>query len=221
MKTLLSQVDEERVRKAVAEAEERTAGEIVPYIVPESARYEVAIWRGASFLAVLSLAAVLLVFQFYGGWGLAWLYSGWSVALVALIGGTLGALLAAYVRPLKRLLAGADRLDHTVHQRAMQAFVEEEVFSTRDRTGILLFVSLFEHRIEVLGDTGINQEVSSDDWIEVVARIRRGIKNERLTDGLVDAIGMCGKLLERKGVEIQPDDVNELPNRPRIRRDDS
>lgn len=221
MKTLLSQVDEERVRKAVAEAEERTAGEIVPYIVPESARYEVAIWRGASLLAVLSLAAVLLVFQFYEGWGMAWLYSGWSAALVALVGGTLGALLAAFVRPLKRLLAGAERLDRIVHQRAMQAFVEEEVFNTRDRTGILLFVSLFEHRIEVLGDTGINQEVSPDDWIEVVVRIRRGIKNERLTDGLVDAIGMCGKLLERKGVGAQPDDVNELPNRLRIRRDDS
>ena len=40
---------------------------------------------------------------------------------------------------------------------AMAAFVEEEVFSTRDRTGILLFLSLFEHRVVVLGDSGINQ----------------------------------------------------------------
>jgi putative membrane protein len=45
-----------------------------------------------------------------------------------------------------------------------------------------------------------------------VARIRRGIRNENLTEGLVEAIEMCGRLLERRGVEIRPDDENELPN---------
>jgi putative membrane protein len=97
-----------------------------------------------------------------------------------------------------------------VHRRALQSFVEEEVFATRDRTGILLFVSLREHRIEVLGDTGINEQVEPDDWAEIVARIRRGIRNDNLTEGLVEAIGMCGRLLERRGVNIRPDDTNEL-----------
>jgi putative membrane protein len=92
----------------------------------------------------------------------------------------------------------------------MQAFVEEEVFDTRDRTGILLFVSLREHRIEVLGDAGINQQVDPDDWVEVVARIQRGIQNDNLTEGLVEAIEMCGQLLERKGVDLRADDENEL-----------
>ncbi|PSQ68554.1 MAG: hypothetical protein BRD26_08095, partial [Bacteroidetes bacterium QH_1_64_81] len=89
-------------------------------------------------------------------------------------------------------------------------FVEEEVFDTRDRTGILLFVSLREHRIEVVGDTGINQQVEADDWAEVVTRIRRGIQNDNLTEGLVEAIERCGRLLEEKGVDIRPDDENEL-----------
>jgi putative membrane protein len=132
------------------------------------------------------------------------------VALSVLAAGTVGALLARYIYPLQRLLAGSERLDETVHRRAMQAFVEEEVFDTRDRTGILLFVSLREHRIEVLGDTGINQHVEPDDWAEVVARIRRGIQNDNLTEGLVEAVQMCGRLLEQKGVDIQPDDENEL-----------
>jgi putative membrane protein len=48
-----------------------------------------------------------------------------------------------------------------------------------------------------------------------VERIRTGIRNENLTAGLVDAIGMCGDLLESSGVEIRPDDTNELPNRVR------
>lgn len=215
MKTLLAELDEERVADAVAEAEERTAGEIVPVVIPQSGTYEVAAWRGASALALLAMAATLLVVRFYTGWGLGWLFATWGVVLVTLGAGTVGALLGAYVPPVQRALVGADLLDETVHRRAMQAFVEEEVFDTRDRTGILLFVSLLEHRIEVLGDTGINQAVEPDDWADVVARIRTGIKNEALTNGLVDAIGMCGRLLERKGVDVRPDDEDELSNRLR------
>jgi putative membrane protein len=210
MKSMIDRLDLERIQEAVGRAEERTAGEIVPVVVPRSDDYEEAVWRGAAVAILLTLVAVLLTLRFYTGWGLGWLFAPWGVALSVLAAGTVGALLAQYVYPLQRLLAGSDRLNETVHRRALQAFVEEEVFDTRDRTGILLFVSLREHRIEVVGDTGINQEVDPDDWAEVVARIQRGIKNDNLTEGLVEAIEMCGRLLERKGVDIRPDDENEL-----------
>lgn len=207
---MIDRLDRDRIREAVGRAEERTAGEIVPVVVPRSDDYGVAVWRGAGAAVLIALAVVLFTLRMYTGWGLAWLFAPWGVALVGLAAGTAGALLARYVYPLQRILAGSERLDETVHRRALQAFVEEEVFDTRDRTGILLFVSLREHRIEVLGDTGINQQVAPDDWAEVVARIRRGIKNDNLTEGLVEAIEMCGGLLERKGIEVAPDDENEL-----------
>lgn len=210
MSTLIENLDREEIAEAVSTAENRTAGEIVPYVVPRSDSYEIAVWRGASAVALVAITVALLIIQFYEGWGLAWVFTPWGVALLALIGGVVGALSAAYVPPIQRALAGSDLLDLTVHRAAMQAFLEEEVFSTRDRTGILLFVSLQEHRIEVLGDTGINAKVSDDEWIDVVTRIRRGIKNRNLTEGLVDAIHMCGKLLQRKGVDIREDDENEL-----------
>lgn len=208
----IDRLDDEKIRNAVRRAEERTAGEIVPVLVPKSADYEVVTWRGAAAASLVTLAAVLLVLHFYEGWGLGWLYAPWSVAVLTLGAGVGGALLATYVPPAQRLLAGSDLLDETVHRRALQSFVEEEVFDTRDRTGILLFVSLREHRIEVLGDTGINEQVRPDDWAEVVARIRAGIRNDNLTEGLVEAIEMCGRLLERRGVNVRPDDENELSN---------
>lgn len=210
MDMMVDRLDEARIRDAVGRAEERTAGEIVPVVVPRSDDYEMAIWRGTGAAVLLVLLVVLLTLRFYDGWGLGWLFVPWGVALSVLTAGTVGALLARYVYPLQRFLAGSDHLDETVHRRAMQAFVEEEVFDTRDRTGILLFVSLREHRIEVLGDAGINQQVDPEDWVEVVARIRRGIQNDNLTEGLVEAIEMCGHLLERKGVDRRPDDENEL-----------
>jgi len=210
MERLIHDLDREQIAAAVSKAESLTAGEIVPYVVPQSDEYEVAAWRGASAVALLSITTALMIVQFYQGWGLGWLYTPWAIALIALGGGTLGAVLGAFVMPVQRALAGADLLDETVHAAAMQAFVEEEVFSTRDRTGILLYVSLHEHRIEVLGDTGINTKVEPDEWVDVVRRIRTGIQNENLTAGLVDAIEMCGMLLQRRGIEIEPDDTNEL-----------
>ena len=211
----IDRLDEPQIRDAVQRAESRTAGEIVPVLVPRSGDYEVVTWRGAAAASLLTLAAALLVLQFYDGWGLGWLYTPWGIVLTALGGGTTGALLATYVPGIQRLLAGGDLLDETVHRRALQSFVEEEVFDTRDRTGILLFVSLREHRIEVLGDSGINRQVDPDDWAEIVARIRTGIQNDNLTQGLVEAIDMCGHLLERRGVDLRADDENELADRVR------
>ena len=74
----------------------------------------------------------------------------------------------------------------------------------------MLFVSLFEHRIEVVGDAGINQKVTQEAWSNVVLSIRDGIKTGKLAAGLVAGIDQCGALLEQSGVEIQPDDTNEL-----------
>ena len=212
MQSHIERLDEKRIREAVQRAEERTAGEIVPVVVPRSASYESVAWRAAAGATLLALTGVLLVLQFYDGWGLGWLYTPWGVVLAGLSAAIVGGVLGMYVPPVQRFLAGEDLLDETVHRRALQSFVEEEVFDTRDRTGILLFVSLHEHRIEVLGDTGINELVRPDDWAEVVTRIRKGIRNDNLTEGLVDAIGMCGRLLERRGVNLRPDDENELSN---------
>ncbi len=216
MPALLSDADLERIRAAVAEAERRTSGEIVPYLVERSGGYEVAVWRGASLAALGTMLVAVLVLQLYDGWALGWLYASWGMALLVSLAGVAGALLAT-VAPLKRALAGEARLARTVHRRASLAFLDEEVFSTRERTGILLFVSLFEHRIEVLGDAGINRQVTADEWVEVVDTVRRGITGGRLADGLVEAIGMCGALLETKGVAIRPDDTDELPDGMRLR----
>jgi putative membrane protein len=215
MQMHIDRLDESQIRDAVQRAESRTAGEIVPVLVPRSGDYEVVTWRGAAAASLLTLTAILLLLSLYDGWGLGWLYTAWGVVLPVLGAGTVGALLATYLAPVQRLLAGNDLLDETVHRRALQSFVEEEVFDTRDRTGILLFVSLREHRIEVLGDSGINRQVEPDDWAEIVARIRTGIRNDNLTQGLVEAIDMCGRLLERRGVDLRADDENELADRVR------
>jgi putative membrane protein len=217
MAASLSPTDRARIREAVARAERHTAGEIVPFIVARSGRYEVAVWRGACVAAALALAGVLILLRLHTGWGLAWLYDVRGPALLMLAAGALGGLVTAFVSRLRRRLAGAARIDRAVRQRATRAFVEEEVFATRGRTGILLFVSLFERRIEVLADAGIHRRVEAGAWQGVVATIHAGMVDGRLGDGLVEAIERCGALLERAGVDIGPDDPNELGDEARVR----
>jgi len=141
-----------------------------------------------------------------------------ELALLTIGAGGLGTVLVAMIPALKRFFAGQDLIDHRVALRAADAFIAEEVFKTRDRTGILIFLSLEEHKVLVVGDRGINDKVERSEWEDVVARIVRGINDGHPADGLVDAIGQCGALLRKHGFERATDDVNELPNRLRVAR---
>lgn len=201
--------DREAIRAAVAEAEQRTSGEIVPYVVEESDGYAAALWKGTAmgaFAGPLLAEAVYLFGDFWGGLMPLW------IALPAAAGGAAGFLLTAWVPAVKRWMAGDGLLELRARQRAEMAFLEEEVFRTRGRTGILLFLSLFEHRVVVIGDSGINQKVDQAQWDGIVRNVAAGIRAGRAGEALASGIRECGALLERHGVAIQPDDRDELSN---------
>ncbi len=207
--SILTDSDLDRIKEAVSSAEKQTSGEIVPYIVQQSDSHEVAIWRGAGLFALLAYAIILCV-RWFSGWGGGVIAEGFLPILFMVIMAGIGGFIVYLIPAAKRKLAGRVRLTLATHRRALQAFVEKEVFSTRERTGILLFVSLLEHRIEVIGDTGINAKVDQDDWVEIVGIIQKRIKAGELAEGLVEGIQQCGHLLEKAGVAIRSDDTNEL-----------
>lgn len=206
---LFQQADLEAIRAAVAEAEQKTSGEIVPYFVEESDAYPNAVWKGTALGAIAGPLLAEGIYQLGNFWG--GLVPLW-IALPAAAGGALGFLLTAYVPAVKRWMAGDDLLDLRTRQRAEIAFLEQEVFRTRDRTGILLFLSLFEHRVVVIGDSGINQKVEQSQWDGIVRTVVAGIRDGRPGEALSSAIRQCGELLQRHGVAVQPDDHNELPD---------
>ena len=112
---------------------------------------------------------------------------------------------------LKRRLINPAEIDEEVEEKAMISFLENGLHSTRDRTGILILISLFEHRVYVLADRGINEKVPAAAWDEIVATITEGIKAGRTCDALCLAIERCAELLE-KNFPVKKDDANELPN---------
>ena len=216
MPATISDKELKSVENAVREAEKLTSGEIVPFIVKRSKSYPVAYWRAGAIFAIAGFLIVLLFSLFYTGWSLAWLFDPSGSGLIVLLSAVLGVVLTRTVQPLERIFAGSSAMIDAVRDRSMRAFVDEEVFNTRERTGILIFISLFERRVEVVGDSGINAHVKSEEWAHVVEDILLGIKAGHTSSGLVNAIERCGKLLEAKGVEIRDDDTNELSDSVRF-----
>ncbi len=219
MRARFSEADLARIRDATHDAEQRTSGEIVPYLVNRVDPYPEASWRGMALGALLAALGTGLL----GGLGIVWsghpdtIASGLiDVTLPILAGGAVGYLLAHWP-PIARLLIDDEVLARRVRLRAEAAFLEEEVFHTRERTGILIFLALFERRAVILADEGIHRAVPKDTWEEVVAELVAGIRAGRASDALCQAIERSGEILASHRVERRPDDRDELADGLRIR----
>jgi putative membrane protein len=210
---MFSQTDLDRITEAVRLAESKTSGEIVPYFVERSDNYAVASWRSGAILASVALLASLVIHAF----SKSWLPFG-PLELSGIVVGAffLGFILARILPAYKRSLLGHHLIDLRVSQSASLAFLSEEVFKTRERTGILIFMSLFERRVIVLGDSGINSKVAKTDWDDIVKTIVKSIREHRVTDGIVEAISQCGELLQKHGIKRRRDDTDELSDTLRV-----
>ncbi len=191
--------EKERIRQAVIAAESKTAGEIVPMLVASSARYTEAELLG---LIAGLLAGMIAEFFWSDPWGSEFLNL-WPVA------GALAGFLLCRIPAIKRLLIPRNRVAEAVHALALASFTEHGLHYTRDHTGILILVSLLEHRVEVLADRGINAKVAAGTWQEISTILVEGLKSDRACDAFCAAIARCGEILTAH-FPRRPDDKDEL-----------
>jgi putative membrane protein len=204
VEALLDEGARNAIEAAVAEAEARTSGEIVPVIVDRSDGYPGVRAAAAALLAFAAGVAVL-------GLGLdPWLWL--PPAQIAAF--ALGYLAAGQRALLRWLIPDGVRAER-VDRAAGLAFLEHGLVETRDRTGILIYVSLLEHRVLVLADRGIHERVAAGTWDGVVRLVLDGIREGRAEEGLVAGIRCCGEILAAD-FPPRPDDSDELSNRPRF-----
>lgn len=206
---LFTRRDLDRIQEAVRAAEAGSSGEVVPFVVLESDEYDEADLRAALIGGLLPLVALIVIRKTTELW---LSLDPVEVILLVLAGMALGWAASSLLPPVRRLFAGSALMDRRVAQRAAEAFIAEEVFRTADRTGILLFISVLEHRVLVLGDAGINARVRPEDWDGVVKTVVAGLKSGAPAEGLSRGIALCGELLQRHGFTRRPDDRDELPN---------
>ena len=198
----LSSEQEDVIREAVRQAEAGTSGEIAPMLVAESSGYREAAVQAAVIMAsMFSLTTLLLVNDTS-----VWLF----IPLTFVLYFPLLAL-ARRLPWLKLALTPAALVSDAVRRRAVHAFHERGLHRTREENGILIFISLLERRVWILGDRGINAVIPPERWSSLASALSSGIREGRMTESLATTIAEVGDIL-KKHFPRRTDDINELPD---------
>jgi len=198
----LTKQEQEQIIQTVQEVEKTTSGEIVPMVVSASYNYPRAELAGALTLGLITAVPATLALVQNDMWTFMGLF-----ALAFL----LFHFLIKKLPGLKLLFITAREMAEEVEEAATLAFYRHNLHLTRDRTGILIFISVFERKVWVLADQGINQKVPPRTWEEIVAIITKGIKEQKAADAVCQAIRRCGRLIEEH-FPRKADDTDELAN---------
>lgn len=196
----------DRLEQRVAEVEEATTAEIVTVIARSSGSYrDLAILAGAGTALVALLMLLYLPLDFPAP----------TVVPLTALAGVAGAVAFGRASRVLAWLAMEDRRRSQVRDAARVAFVDEAVSATRERTGLLLYASLAEDRIEVLADHGLDARISAGTWNGIVARARQETGAGRWADQLDKILEHATPVLAE---EFPPheDNPDEIPNRPRV-----
>ena len=107
--------------------------------------------------------------------------------------------------------------DAPARQRAAMVFAKLRVWDTEQNNGVLLYVELADHRIEIVADRGIARRVPQREWDAVCERMRDAFRAGRFEQGVVDAVGEVGALLACHFPAVEGTaNPNELTNRPAV-----
>ena len=217
----LSPEDHDRVTAAVAAAEAGTDGEIVTIVAPASDRYADVPLHWALLTLFLGLA-IFAAFPALLLWVHGLLMAGWgqdaplaehlTVLMVVLALKFMAARLIVGLWPVRLALTPGATKARRVRRRAIELFRITAEQRTRRATAVLLYLSLAEHRAELIGDSAINAKITPDMWADAMAALLAGTRDGRVADGMVEAIGLIGGVLHAHFPRAA-DDRNELPDR--------
>lgn len=199
-KLSLGQDDLEQIKHAVQEAEAKTSGEIALAIIPESASY--AFWEllMALVTSILLLTAVFPLADSVYAWlsSVAWGERPWYLVAFYLLlcAVSVGLLYVAYNIPfIDSLIVPQRAKDHAVYARAMRYFTESGVYATTSHSGILIFVSYFEHQVRIVADRGISQKISQDLWNLIADEMAEQLAKKNVKEAFLGAVTRAGDLL--------------------------
>ena len=217
----LTRADHATVTAAVTAAEATTDGEIVTIVARSSDAYQ-DVGLHWAVLAMLLVLALLSVFP--QAIDAIHLVTGdpWNEHVATGTALTIATFLAAVtflavryllaIRPLRIALTPGATKTRRVHARALALFRASAEHRTIAKTGVLLYLSLEEHRAEIIADAGIHDRVSHDVWGHAMASLVIAVKDGRPGDGMAAAVQEIGVVLAEH-FPRSAGDINELPDR--------
>ena len=217
----VSAADHDIVTVAVAAAEAHTSGEIVTVIAAKSTDYDDVALVWASVIAFLAMSVIAMFPEFYrglydwitGGWGHELTANQWLGTVIAIgVLKWIGVWLILLWRPLRMALTPRAIKAQRVRDRAIDLFKVGTEAKTLGRTGVLLYLSLKEHRADIVADEAIAAKVSPDVWGDAMAALIERVREGKAGEGMAAAVTRMGAVLADhfpKG----DDKPNELPDR--------
>ena len=217
---MFSEADRIRIGEAVTAAEANSDGEIVTVVAEQSDSYNDVVLHWAVlvlFLAVAVVAAIpgrliLLLDIVAGGWDT---WTPGELIAILLVALAVKFLIARWIfglKPIRLALTPHGTKARRVRRRALLLFRLTTENRTRAKTGVLLYLSLAEHRAEIIADAAIAAKVTPETWGDAMAALIDAVKDGRPGDGMVASIGKIGQVLSEH-FPRSPDDTNELPDR--------
>lgn len=211
--------EQQQVSQAIASLEQKTAAEVVCAVSTESGRYDRAESIVGLIAAVTLLAVTNILWVFIidwsagpGSWqpdiGLPFLFQ----VIAVLFGFVGGSVAASYYHPLRRPFVLRKDKQAEAERAATIVFASQRLHSTRQAGGVLMYVSLFEHKVIVLADDGAMKALDLSALDAICAAAVANIKAGKRAATFLEAIETLQPLLAKE-LPIGEGDVDELPNR--------
>lgn len=211
--------DHELVTTAVSAAEKTTDGEIVTIVTAESDHYGDVAWAISGLVALTALLTISIYPQIYLTI-IDWLSGGWS-GITALPYWLLfvftalkffGTRLILLWKPLLFRLIPRPIKNARVRKRATTLFTVSTDHRTVGRTGILLYLSMQEHRAEIVADNAIVEKVEPAIWGDAMAAMIDLVRDKKPGEGMAEAVRQMGVVLTEHFPKTD-NNPNELPDR--------
>jgi len=208
MKQLLSDDERNRLDQLITETERQTGTQIVLAAVKRSDSYAEIPWKAFALTASVAGMAVIVVSLLLNYWISQ---TDVLIAIAATIfTGALFALITVYVPAVARMFLSSHRAEEETRQYARSLFLEKELFATQKRMGIMLFVSLFERKVVLVPDKGINNRLTQEDMQHIIASMILCLRNSELCNAFEEGLAQLSKTLK---ADVPPEKYeNELPN---------
>lgn len=197
---LLTQQQLEAVANSIEQVEKHTDAELVTVLASKSDDY---LYIPTLWSAVIALLMpILMRFSPYWLDGNELLWLQWATFVV---------LTLLFRIPFIKLRLVPKRTKHwRASSMARRQFLENNLHQTKDKTGVLIFVSEAEHYVEIIADSGISDKVDNAMWSRIVNEFTGQVKAGNTQSGFIHCIEQCGALLTEHAPYTG--DKNELPN---------
>lgn len=208
MKPTLTEQERKQLDERVADAEKRTGAQIVLAFVARSDVYAELPWKAFALGAGTAGFGATLFDLLQPAWTTSHTI---LLAITAVLGaGAACALLCITVPAFARVFLDSFRTETEVRQYAESLFLSRQLFSTANRTGILLVVSLFERRAVIIPDAGLKNRLSVETGNRICSELTPVLATGRVKNALEQ--GLAGLVEALKQGPAGAEERDELPN---------